>query len=78
MPVTIYNLENIIKGKNRTMPSYSNPVSSNPVLVTVLISGTKLTINKNALGITGTTNVTFDYTGSNGVTGIMTWIVTIN
>lgn len=76
---TNVNLTVAVPGKNGTTATYSNPVSSDPAIATVSIWGPNpsghvfLDINKVS---PGTVDITFDYTGSNGVTGTMTWTYT--
>ena len=65
------DLNTFFKGEQGTIVTYSNLVNSNSVVATATLTGSFLKVEKKSTG--STTDVTFDYTGSNGVTGTITW-----
>ncbi|WGT38105.1 hypothetical protein MHB40_13230 [Lysinibacillus sp. FSL K6-0057] len=75
------NLTVALPGSNGTTATYSNPVSSDPGVATVSIWGPNpsghvyLDVNKVS---TGTVDITFTYTGSNGASGTITWTFIFN
>ncbi|TQR21245.1 hypothetical protein [Psychrobacillus vulpis] len=76
---TNVNLTVALPGKNNTTATYSNPVSSNLSISTVTITGPNPSghVFLNVYKVSaGTVDVSFDYTGSNGATGKMTWTFT--
>ncbi|QPQ35948.1 MULTISPECIES: hypothetical protein [unclassified Lysinibacillus] len=73
---TNVNLTVAIPGQNGTVATYSNPRSNNTSIATATIIGPNpsghVYLDVKKVG-SGPVNITFDYTGSNGVTGTMTW-----